>query len=565
MMSSPVKEAAPVRRTPALSRLTALALAAAVAFTACAGDDSDSGSGPAQAQRPESVERLRLPGGDFGYPTPFAYVRGPGMIQTSYIFDTLLWEDSTGKPGPWLATQWTKSPDALEWRFTLRDNVRWHDGQPLTAEDVKFTFEYLSSGPGSAAAGLVGRIDLKEVVAENPTTVVIRLNSPSAVFEESVAMRVFIVPRHIWSSVTDPARHRGPTALIGSGPYKLESYDEASGSYLYTANQDFFLGVPYVRRIEFVPAPDELLGLQRDEIDAASLSEEPAPDAQLKAFESNPQFGKLESAGDWNLALHFNLSKGFPYDDKRFRQAIAYAVDRKDMVNRLLLGRGQPASVAGLAPDHEMLAPGLPTYDLNVARARTLLDELNIRDTNNDGVRELPDGTRFVQELQASNRFDPKSSELVKEYLRAVGIDVNVQILDRATADGNAADGNYTMALVGYGGIAGDPDTLRTRFAPPPTSRSFNRAIGYSNPAFREAANKQLSALNEAERKDLVFQMQRIVAEDLPLLPLYVPTRVTFFNRAVFDNWYFTPGCSPCGATRNKHMYVTGQKTGLSR
>ena len=553
-----------MRRAPALPRFTALALAAAVALTACAGEDSGPGA-QGQAQRPDSVARLRLPGGDFGYPTPFAYVRGPGMIQTSYIFDTLLWEDSTGKPGPWLATQWSSSPDGLDWRFSLRDNVRWHDGQPLTAEDVKFSFEYLTSGPGSAAAGLVGRIDLKEVVVESPTSVVIRLNNPSAVFEESVGMRVFIVPRHIWSTITDPARHRGPTALIGSGPYKLESFDEAAGTYLYLANEDFFLGVPYVRRLEFVPAPDELLGLQRGEIDAASLSEDPAPEAQLRAFETNPQFGKLESAGDWNLALHFNLSKGFPYDDKRFRQAMAFAINRKDMVDRLLLGRGQPATTAGLAPDHEMLAPGLPTYDHNLNTARALLDDLGIRDTNNDGVRELPDGSRFVQELQASNRFDPKSSELIKEYLRAVGIEVDVKILDRATADGNAAEGNYTMALVGYGGLAGDADTLRTRFAPPPTSRSFNRAIGYSNPAFREAANRQLTALNENERRDLVHQMQRIVAEDLPILPLYVPTRVTFYNSAVFDNWYFTPGCSPCGATRNKHMLATGQKTGLPR
>ena len=544
------------------ARRTALALAGALVTAACASDDGQSPQAQ-RRERPASVERIRLAGGDFGYPTPFAYVRGPGMIQTSYLFDTLLWEDSTGKPGPWLATQWSPTPDGLEWRFTLRDNVKWQDGQPLTAEDVKFTFDYLTTGPGSAAAGLVGRLDLKEVVAESPTTVVIRLNSPSAVFEESVAMRVFIVPKHVWSSVTDPAKYRDPKAVMGSGPYKLQSVDEAAGSYLFTANEAYFLGVPYIRRLEFVPAPDELLGLQRGEIDAAELSEEPAPEEQLKAFESDPKFGKLEGTGDWNMALHFNLSKGFPYSDKRFRQAVAYALDRKDMVARLLLGRGEPASVAGLAPDHEMLAPGLPTYDRNVARARSMLDELGLRDSNGDGVRELPDGGRFVQELQASNRFTPKSPELVKEYLREVGIDVNVQILDRAAADDNAGKGNYTMALVGYGGIAGDPDGLRSRYAPPRTSTSFSRAIGYSNPAFTEAANKQLTTLDQVQRKELVFQMQRIVAEDIPILPLYVPKRVAFYNKQVFDNWYYTPGCSPCRGTRNKHMYVTGKTTGF--
>ncbi len=538
---------------------TAVALAIAVTMGACSSDDGGSAQTRAN-ERPASVERLRLPGGDFGYPQPFSYVRGPGMIQTGYVFDTLLWEDSTGKAGPWLAKEWSQSPDGLEWRFTLRDNVKWHDGQPLTADDVKFTFDYISTGPGATGAS---RLDLKEVVAESPTSVIIRLNTPSAVFEESVGMRVFILPRHIWSSVTDPTKFRGPTALIGSGPYKLESLDEAAGTYLYLANESFFLGAPHVKRVEFVPAPDELLALQRGEIDAASLSEDPAPEEQLKAFESNPQFGKLEKAGDWNLALNFNISKGFPYNEKRFRQAVAYAVDRRDMVSRILLGRGEPASVAGLAPDHEMLAPGLPTYDRNVARARTMLDEIGLKDANGDGMRELPDGSRFVQELQASNRFTPKSAELVKEYLREVGIDVDVKILDRATADGNAGQGNYTMTLVGYGGIAGDADGLRGRYAAPRNSTSFSRAIGYTNPAFTDAANKQLIALNEAQRKELIIQMQRTVAEDLPILPLYVPTRVTFFNKAVFDNWYFTPGCSPCGATRNKHMFVTGKTTGF--
>ena len=557
-MSSTKKRASWVRRT-------ALLMAAAVLVAGCSsdGDKSESTGGQStggQTTRPESVARLRLAGGDFGYPTPFAYVRGPGMIQTGYLFDTLLWEDSTGKPGPWLAREWSQSPDGLEWRFTIRDNVKWHDGQPLTAEDVKFSFEYITTGPGASGAS---RVDLKEVVAESPTTAVIRLNTPSAVFEESVAMRVFIIPKHVWSSVTDPTKYRDPKATMGSGPYKLQSVDEAAGTYLYTANEQYFLGVPYVRRLEFVPAPDELLGLQRGEIDAAELSEEPAPEEQLKAFEADPRFGKLEGTGDWNLALNFNLTKGFPYNEKRFRHAVAYAINRKDMVARLLLGRGTPASVAGLAPDHEMLAPGLPTYERDVAKARSLLDELGMKDTNGDGLRESPDGTKFTQELQSSNRFTPKSPELIKEYLREVGIDVNVQVLDRAAADENAGKGNYTMTLVGYGGIAGDADGLRGRYAPSRNSTSFSRAIGYTNPAFTQAASKQLTALNEAERKELVYQMQRIVAEDLPILPLYVPQRVAFFAKQAFDNWYYTPGCSPCRGTRNKHMYVTGKKTGL--
>jgi peptide/nickel transport system substrate-binding protein len=545
-------------------RLTAILAACVLLAGSCASDKGDKAQSGSQTGHPESVARLRLAGGDYGYPSPFGYLRGAGLILCSYIFDTLLWEDSTGDPIPWLAKEWSHSPDGLEWRFTLRDNAKWHDGQPVTAEDVKFSFDYATTGAAASVSRLTPSLDLKEVVVDGPKTVVIRLNKPTAVFEEDVAMRLFIIPQHIWSPVTDPAKFRDPAALVGSGPYKLESEDEAAGSYLYTANESFFLGSPYVKRLELVPAPDELLALQRGEVDAGELLEESAPEEQIKAFESNSNFTKLEGSFDWMLALHINLSKGFPYDHKEFRQAIAYALDRKDMVTRLLQGRGEPGSVGGLTPGHPMLAPDLPTYDRDVARAKSMLDGLGLKDTNGDGLRELPDGGAFVQELQANSRFSPKSSELIKEYLREVGIDVRVQILDKATADDSAGKGNYTMALIGYGGMTGDPDqNLRSRYAASPKSTSFTRAIGYSNAEVTELANRQLTTLDPAQRKTLVQQIQRVVADDVPIIPLYTPRRMTFYKAGVFDNWYYTPGCTPCRGTRNKHMLATGKRVGF--
>ena len=164
----------------------------------------------------------------------------------------------------------------------------------------------------------------------------------------------------------------------------------------------------------------------------------------------------------------------------------------------------------------------------------------------------------------AREGFTPKSAELVKEYLREVGIDVRIQVLDKAAADTSAGQGNYTMALVGYGGMSGDPDQLlRTRFAASPKSTSFTRAIGYSNPAVTEAAERQLTTLDPGQRKPLVHQIQRIVAEDVPIIPLYLPRRTSFYKAGVFDNWYYTPGCTPCRGTRNKHMLVTGKRVGF--
>jgi peptide/nickel transport system substrate-binding protein len=167
-------------------------------------------------------------------------------------------------------------------------------------------------------------------------------------------------------------------------------------------------------------------------------------------------------------------------------------------------------------------------------------------------------------ELQANSRFSSKSAELVKEYLREVGIDVRIQILDKAAADESAGKGNYTMALIGYGGMTGDPDqNLRSRYAASPKSTSFTRAIGYSNPAVNEAANRQLTTLDPEQRKPLIYQIQRIAAEDLPIIPLYSPRRMSFYKAGIFDGWYYTPGCTPCRGTRNKHMLVTGKSVGF--
>lgn len=530
-------------------------------LAACNGKPVSTPSG----DRSTGVERLRLAGGPWGYPSPFAYVRGPGLVHVSFIFDALLWKDATGEMIPWLASEWERSTDGLEWTFRLRDGVEWHDGEALTADDVAFTFDYLTKGPGRTAPGILGFIPVKEVAVDGPSVAVIRLERPFAPFEETVAGRVPIIPEHIWSGVSDPAQLRGPEAIAGSGPYRLESWDQASGSYLYTANDGYFLGRPHVRRLEFVPAPDQLLALQRGEIDSGAPGlEQPLPDEALAPFE-DPAYGKITAPGEWSRVLHFNLAKGFPFDDTRFRQAVAYAIDRRDLLDRILFGRGEIGSMGGLAPSHPWVAPDLPAYGHDPGKAMALLDEIGLVDADGDGVRNLPDGTRFNPELQTSSQFSPKTAEIIREYLGEVGIDVRVQNLDPATADEAASEGRYEMALIGYGGFGGDPDYLRIRLSKMVPAGSFTKIHGYDNPDFEKVAAEQLATLDEVKRESLVKRMQHIVAQDVPAIPLYLPTRMEFFRRDVFDAWYFTPGGVFGGypGTLNKHVFVTGKQTGF--
>jgi peptide/nickel transport system substrate-binding protein len=522
----------------------------------------------AKAAKPPPVQRLRLEGGSWGYPSPFAYVpRGPGLMHVSLMFDTLLWKDASGRLMPWLARSWQRSPTGFAYTFRLRPNVRWHDGRTLTSRDVAFTFEYMTTGPARTAVGLSGPLDMiRSVETPNATTVVFRLSRRYAPFPELIAGRVPIVPQHVWSDVRDPARFRDARAVMGSGPYRLAAYEEASGSYRYVANATYFLGRPVVRTLEFVPAPDQLLALRRGGIDAgAPGSEEGIPSGALKPFYDNKAFGVLQAPGEWNRALHFNHTRGFPYDNRTFRQAVAYAIDRPGLVKRILFGRGRAGSAGGLAPSHPMVAANLPAYAFNPVRARQLFTQMGLRDRDGDGLRELPNGQKFRPELLTASANSPMTAEIVKEQLRRVGLDVQLRSLDRAAADAATVAGRYDLALIGHGALGGDADQLRTRVSARVQSRSFFRVHGWRNARFEELGDAQLQTVAPNARRRFVHEMQRIVARELPMLSLYVPTRIHVYRKGVFSAWYYTPG-GVYGAyphPYNKHVFLTGKKRGL--
>lgn len=532
-----------------------------------AGCSSSASSAPKSAAD-NRIERVRVAAGPGGYPSPIG-PRREALLQSTLIFDTLVWKDSTGNVIPWLATAWQRSDDGTTWTFTLRDNARWQDGQALTSDDVKFTYDYLISGPAQVPAGTFGQVFIQnfiDVTAPSPTQVVFRMKRPWATFLAGIAGLVPILPKHIWATVTDPAKFSGPPSVVGSGPYRLESYDQATTAAAFVANDDFFLGPPKVKRIEFVPVTDELLALQRGDIDVANAgTEDQLPEQALAPFQNAKLYVTITGQQDWNRALHFNVGRGFPYNDKRFRQAIAYAIDRKDLVRRILFGRGEPGSTGGLAPTSPWAAPGLPTYDHDVAKSEALLDAIGLKDANGDGIRDLPDGSAFVPTIQTSAQFSTKTAELIGEYLRDVGIKIQVETLEATTADDSARAGRYDMALIGYAALGTDPDLqTRIRFSQAAVPLVF-KAQGYSNPQLDALGLQQLFTADDAQRKAIVQDMQRIIADDLPILSLYVPTPSVVYRKGGFDDWYFTPGGFSGGlpGVLNKHALVTGKKAGF--
>ncbi len=539
-------------------RVAAAAAVFALAAAACSSTSENAGTSASTTPGQQRVTlRIAANTQSGGYPTPYAAIRGPGRLITTYIFDTLAFPDVTGEPKPWVAKSWTTSPDGKTWTFNLNENVKFHDGMPLTSDDVVFSFNYNLTGPGAASGVAQGVTYIDTVTAPDPKTVVITLKTvrPSFLQDIAGAFGFAIMPKHIWSTVTDPAKFQGPTALIGSGPYKLENFDLTTNSFNFVANEDFFLGPAKVQKFQIVPVADALLALERGEVDAASGGNSLIPKIQYDALAK--KYKVLTAPGEFNLALFFNQAKGFPYNEKAFRQGVVYGLDRKDMVTRLLDGRGIPGPAGALGPGNEFLNKNLPAYPLDKAKAGALFDQIDLKDRNNDGLRDKPDGSAFKIPLSVSST-DTQQAQLVKEYLRAVGLDVDINAVDQQTSDDRGAKGDYEMAVQHFGGLSGDPSGLITRFQSTTRSTSFTRVWGYNNPAFDKVSNDQAVEIDRTKRGALVDQMQSILADDLPQISLYVPEQITFVDSAKYNGFAYTPGCPPCGATGNKRNLFTG-------
>ena len=499
------------------------------------------------------VERpaLRLAGTDFGIPSPYLFIP-PAYFHVNLIYDTLLLHDSTGALVPWLASSYERSANGSAYTFQLREGVRWQDGQPFTADDVVFSFDYFRQ---QAETGLVAPWVIfrpSNVVAASrigERAVEVRLDKPVVTFLDNVAARFPIVPRHVWSRIPAAGQAESRDVLLGTGPYRFEDYSAAEGSYLFVANDDHFLGAPFVRRIELVPVGDQLTALAAGEIDAVSLQAAPTNRTALDRFRNDSCFGFVEGPADFLAALNWDLSKGGALADVRFRHACALAIDRSELVRRLLGGAGHPGNPGFLPPGHPLRVE-VEQYSHDPAAANQLLDAAGYR-RGSDGVRRGADGKALSFRLGHLAEL-AQAARLVVDALGAVGVELKLQEIPLFPLP------DYDMALIVYAGVVGDPDFMRRVFSSRVDDKLFFAAKGYANAELDDLAERQQVMRDDAQRAELVAHMQRIVAADLPVLHLYYPTPFFLFRRSVFDQWTY----SRTGGILNKQQLVTGTGTG---
>jgi peptide/nickel transport system substrate-binding protein len=500
-------------------------------LTACnEADYSDEQAQDAEQEQQDSIQEeekpvVRLAGGDdWGLPNPYTRnPRGPAERKVGLVFDTLI-ERAAEDMVPWLAEDWQISDDGKVYTFHLRRDVKWHDGQDFTADDVVFSINYQHEHPPLSTMDY-SIFDRVEKVDDY--TVKLYTTEPSAPFLYEMTS-IYILPEHIWYEVDDPQQFTDDESLIGTGPFTLETYNREQGAYHFLANQDFWGPQQKVSAVVFVPVGDDILALRQGDIHIGSV-----PADLVEQFEADPEFSIIEQPGLWSMRLHFNL-RDFPWlQQKEVRQALAHAINREDIIEKVLRGAGIPGNPGMLPPDHIWYNPDVPQYEYDPAQALRLLE---------DAGYEKVDGTLLDQNGQ-SVKFDlltqgegdyARTAELVKGYLKEIGIEISINSGDRLTVDESWTEGNFELNINGHGGWGRDADLLRQNFADGGTP-GYN--TGYTNQEFDRLAMEQFSEFNEGARRALIDEMQEILAEELPLLMLYYTTGYYAYRHEIYNGW----------------------------
>jgi peptide/nickel transport system substrate-binding protein len=429
------------------------------------------------------------------------------------IFDSLVKKDEHYELQPWLAKSWDQ-PDPTTYVFHLRPGIRFHNGQPLTSADVKWSIDSVRNGTViTAKSGTFIQID--RVDAPDPLTCVVHLKRPDPFLLWNLSDGALgIVPA---GSGKDFWRHP-----IGTGAYKFVSAQQDKDVIL-ERNEDSWQPKPAIPRLRFNVVPDDTtraLELQKGSADAEINALEPDT---VEALRSNRDLAIQSSPG--TIVNYINLNLRDPYlHDVRVRQAVATAINRQLILGTIWHGQGRLADDL-LPPGHWARTEDIARYPYDPAKANALLDAA--------GYRRGSDGIRFHLQMKISNANNPTRlmALVAQQQLHAVGIAMDVRIYEFGTFFADVQKGAFSMYALRWVGGNESPEIFRLAYATasqPP--HGANRGH-YVNPELdRLLADAAASPDQNRDRDDYV-KVQQIVARDVPTIPLWYQDNVVVHTR----------------------------------
>jgi len=422
------------------------------------------------------------------------------------VYDALVHKDDGLNLQPWLATSWDR-PDPLTWVFHIRSGVRFHDGKPLTADDVAFSIRSMTDGTLiTAKGGAFNHVD--RVLVTDPMTVTVHMKEPDSSL-------LFNLSDGLFGVVEKGAGRDEGLHPIGTGPFRFVDQVQDK-DVLVERNPDYWNGAPSIPRVRFEVVPDNLTTALEIKKGSADVESNVITLDMVHALQDQPNL-KIES-GPGARVDYANFNVNDPaLRDPRVRQAIACAIDRTALIEAIW--RGQAILADSLLPRGQWARAAdseLPQYPHDVARAIQLLDAAGLKPDKN-GVR-----LRFTLKT-STDETTRLEAQVIQQELRAAGIELQVRSAEFATFYSDITKGAFQMYMLRWIGANEDPDIFRYTTATasfPPKGANRGR---YSNPrvdTLLEAANAETD--QEARRRDYV-QVQQILATDLPSIPLWYP------------------------------------------
>jgi peptide/nickel transport system substrate-binding protein len=343
-----------------------------------------------------------------------------------------------------------------------------------------------------------------------------------------------ILPRHIWESVTEPAKYTG--LPVGTGPYRLVEYQP--GQYLrFQANPSYVLGRPTVDELLYTIVKSQdatFAALQTGEVDVAARA---VPPEDIDTLSARPGIEIKSTTPLTAMLLRVNYERP-PMDQPRFREALSLTVDRQALVDTVLLGRGRPGDRGYPHPDSPWTAPDLST-PYAPDQASQLLDQHGYIDTDGDGIREA-NGTPISLDVQvtASEPARVRAAQLLVDQLRAVGIGLSVSAVDAGTVRSTFSSRDFDLVLdQGYAHELADPDQFIE------SNRSgLDWSVKLPYPEWDALVAAWEGTTDLKARREAGFELQRLFDRQPTAIVLWYPDEAWAFRPEAYDSWSETRG-----------------------
>ena len=447
-------------------------------------------------------------------------------------FDVLVSADAKGNPVPVLAAEVPTvdnggiSKDGLTITYKLRKNVKWHDGVPFTSKDVKYSYEQIINKANNVISA-TGYLVVQSCQTPDDATVVFHLKRKFApaintIFGESDDPYA-IIPEHLLAKYNDVNKVPFNSAPIGTGPYKVAAW--VRGDHIeYVPNDDYFLGKPKLKKIIVKIVPDENTGVNQMRTHELDYWFEATPNT-YKDFKVMADVKNVLVQQNQYYGMYFNMAHAI-LKDVRVRKAIAYAIDRKSLVENFTYGSAQVAT-EDLPSSMWAYNPNVAKYEYSPEKAKALLQEAGFAPGPDGIMRKGNDRLDLTLTYNTSSATGKVVSVQVQGMLKQIGINVDIKsylpalLFAQFQQGGILTTGKYDIDLSGW--IAGvDPDDssqYMCKYVPP----AGNNYMRYCNPALDAAENAALENYDQPTRKKAYDKIQQLLADDMPQFFIWWP------------------------------------------